>query len=198
MNNYETVLPNLPPPPFGSGISMPSNSMDSSTIAGMRWNGDQLILQLYKLLGDYDVKVDTNGQYTFERLGTVRPRINDEGLQAIMSIIQSNVNASVSLSNITNDDANTLVRQTCIAVAVELTYNQYEWGITDSNKSIIMSVIKSIVFNQQKRAVEGHESQNYRTQTFEQNVQQQYTQNQPNNGGFLASFKPNFLQGGRR
>jgi hypothetical protein len=54
-----------------------------------------------------------------------------------------------------------------------------------------MSIVKSIVFMQYKRPVGGHESHNFRTQTFEQNVQQSYNQPQGGSGGFMSLFKGN-------
>jgi hypothetical protein len=47
------------------------------------------------------------------------------------------------------------------------------------------------VFMQYKRPVGGHESHNFRTQTFEQNVQQSYNQPQGGSGGFMSLFKGN-------
>jgi hypothetical protein len=188
----------IPPMPHGGGYAAMPSVMDNSSIAAMRWNGDAFILQLYKVLGDYDVRVNDDGTYTFKRNTNARPRINDDGLQAIISIVQASVNPFVALSNITNEEANDLIRSCLLDTASEIAANQEAWGIDDSNKTVIMTMLKPLVFNQIKRSVEGHESLNFRTQTFEQNVQQQYTQNQPSGGGFLASFRPSFMQGGRR
>lgn len=164
-------------------------SHEQSTIAGMRWNGDMLIFQLYKLLGDYEIKINDDGTQTFERINmNTKPKINDQGLQAIMGIIQSVVNPSVSLTKIEDYEAKELIKQTLTNLAQDIVMNQELWEISDENRNVIMSITKSVVFSQVKRAVEGHESTNFRTQTYEQNVQQSLQQSN-NNGGF-SFWKP--------
>lgn len=190
----EIVYMDAPPMPQNYGMS--PTMRDNSTIAGMRWNGDQLTLQLYKLLGGYDVKILDDGTYRFERINGAIPKINDDGIQALMSIIQSSINPFVSLSNINDDEANELIRQILIDCACDLVLYKDEWEVKDTNLNTIMSILKNIIFNQQKRAVNGWEGSNFRTQTFEQNVQQQYTQNQNNGGGF-SFWKPSSWKGGR-
>lgn len=176
-----------PMPPMQA--PMPFGGHDQSTIAGMRWNGDTLIFQLYKLLGDYEIKINDDGTQNFERINmNVEPKINDQGLQAIMSVIQSVVNPSVSLTKIEDYEAKELIRQTLTALAIDITLNQDLWAIKEENKNVIMNITKNIVFSQIKRAVEGHESTNFRTQTYEQNVQQSLQQNNANSG--FSFWKP--------
>lgn len=163
---------------------------DQSTIAGMRWNGDQLVFQLYKLLGDYEIKINDDGTQTFERMNVKSsPKVNDEGLQSLMAIIQSVINPSVSLTKVEDYEAKELIKQNLVSIAGDICLNQEQWGITDANRSVVMTIIKNIVFSQIKRAVEGHESANFRTQTFEQNVQQNLNQSNQNTGGF-SFWKP--------
>lgn len=191
---------NLPPPAdwlpplMPAQAPMPYNTQDQSTIAGMRWNGDVLVMQLYKLLGDYEIKVADDGTQTFERLNpNARPKINDEGLQAVMAIIQSAITPNVSLSRWDEDMANELTKQLLSATAQDIGVNQREWGVEIRNLSTIQNIIKMTILSQLRRAVDGHESQNFKTTTFEQNVQQSLQQNgQQSNFSF---WKP--LQRGR-
>lgn len=184
----------LPPSPqmmgFG-GSSMPF-SQENSTIAGMRWNGDILVLQLYKLLGNYDINITEDGTQIFERMKKngleVSPKINDEGLQSILGVIQAVVNPYVSLSNIRDDEANQLIKIILENIVIDIALNQEFWEIREENKTVIINTLYPVVFSQIKRSVDGWEGNNFKTQTFEQNVQQQYTQNNPNQG--FSFWKP--------
>lgn len=195
MDNYIDSQPLPPPSPmmggYGGGSSMPF-SQENSTIAGMRWNGDLLVLQLYKLLGNYDINILDDGTQVFARLKKdgveIKPKINDEGLQSVLGVIQAVVNPYVSLSNIRDDEANQLIKIILENVVIDIALNQEYWEIIDENKTVIVNTLYPVVFSQIKRSVEGWEGNNFKTQTFEQNVQQQYTQNNPNQG--FSFWKP--------
>jgi hypothetical protein len=153
----------------------------------MRWESDELINRLYEILGGYEMTTDSTGQPRYIRRNKdVLPMINDHGLDTIAGIVRSTVNPVVSLSNVEIDYANELVRQTLYTVSETLLRNQSEYGINDGNIDIIYSHIKTLVFMQVMRAVNGHESKNFRTQTLEQNVTQ--NTNKPAQGGGILGM----------
>lgn len=184
--------PMIPPIPQSMGMGNMPYSNDNSTIASLRWNGDALIFQLYKLLGDYDIEILEDGSQIFKRRKIngveVKPKINDEGLNAIISMVQANVNPYVSLSKIRDDEANTLIYQILCHIAKELSINKKNWDVSIENMSFIMLILKPIIFAQIKRPVDGWEGTNFKTNAFEQNVRQDFTQNNPQ-GGF-SFWKP--------
>jgi len=180
--NFMPVMPMQAPMPY---------NQDQSTIAGMRWNGDVLVMQLYKLLGDYEIKINDDGTQTFERVNIkAKQKINDEGLQAIMGLIQSAITPNVSLSKYDEESANEITRQVMTRLAIDLVLNKEAWGISNDNISIIQNIVKITIFTQVRRAVEGHESQNFKTTTLEQNVQQTLQQNGQSSG--FSFWKPMF------
>ena len=169
----------LPPldntmPPMSMPMMPPMFQPQDSNIASMRWEGQNIINELYKILGGYDVKTDKDGNIVYERKNKFhRAFINDEGLEALSAIIQSNVNPYVSLTNIELENANELIRQILYDITECIITKQEEYGIKDiSDANIIYNVIKSLVYCQVMRAVNGHESRNFRTQTTEQTMTQ--------------------------
>lgn len=177
----------MPPPPMngygmGMGVSPPSND---STIASMRWEGDPLVYNLYKILGGYEIKMDNDGNASLYRMNrNARPKMNDTGIESVVSIIRAYVNPVVSLSNIDDEEANELIRQVLYALVSHLAYNQQRFEIDKGDMGLIMAAVKGIIFTQVKRAVAGHESQNFHTQTIEQNWQQHQTMTNQNQGAF--------------
>lgn len=173
-----------PPPQMGYGM-MPPPSNDAS-IAGMRWQADQIVYELYKRLGGYDIVVQKNGVAKLERDPNIKAKLNDDGIQSIISLIQAYVNPVVALSNLDDEEANELIRQVLYRLAGDIVLNKDRFDIHDGDMGFIMNIVKGILFTQLKRAVSGHESRNFHTQTVEQNVQQHTTQNgQSPTFGFL-------------
>lgn len=166
------------PPPSSMGY-MPSMPQQDATIANMRWNPDRIIVELYRILGGYDVKVDDEGNVKYIRRNPkIVPKINDVGLEAIASMIQSNVNPVTALSKISEENAQELYRQTMYDISGIMTINVEEYGIKDKDLALICLLIKQIFFMQVNRAVDGHESKNFRTQTMEQNTTMNQAQQQ--------------------
>ena len=171
----------IPPMPSPDAMTPPSNE---ANIASMRWESQQIVYELYKVLGGYEVNVNADGTIKFYREGTDKPKINDDGIKSIVSMIRSVVNPSVVLSNIDDEDANELIRQLLYALMRHLVYNYKRFEIDEGDIGHIFNIVKPIVFSQVKRSVGGHESLNFHTQTLEHNIQQHSTQGQQG-GGFL-------------
>lgn len=163
--------------------------MISDTIASMRWEVDPLVHQLYRMLGGYEISINENNEIVRKRDKNIRPLMNDVGIERVISLVRGAVNPVTSLSNIDDEEANEIIRQLLYDFVIDLCINQDIWGVQDGDRRTVMSIVKSIIFMQYKRAVSGHESHNFRTQTFEQNVQQSYSQPQNNNGGLFGIFR---------
>jgi len=162
------MYPQAPAPlqPINAGNGM------SDTIASIRWESDPLIINLRIRLGGYRPVADKDGQTMLERQGNVKPMVNDLGIDRFVAIIHGIVNPVVALSNIDDQEANTLIRQILYQIIGDITYNKDRFGIHDGDRRAVMSVLKTIVFMQLKRPVGGHEAHNFRTQTVEQSLNQ--------------------------
>lgn len=178
---YQPVMQTSPMPQ-----GMMSNQM-SEGIASMRWEVDPLVFQLYRMLGGYEITIGEDNKIIKKRESTIQPLMNDFGIERVISLVRGVVNPVTSLSNIDDEEANEIIRQVMYDFICDLCLNQDRWAVHDGDKSTIMSIVKSIVFMQYKRSVGGHESHNFRTQTFEQNVQQSYNQPQQS-GGMIAGL----------
>lgn len=162
------------------------NTLSSDTIASMRWESDPLIIQLRVSLGAYQAVATLDGKTGLQRQTGVTPLINDLGIDRFVAIIRGVVNPVVSLSNIDDEEANTLIRQILYDLIFDISYNKHRFEIHNGDMRTIMSIMKSIVFMQVKLPVSGHEARNFRTQTIEQNMQQ--TLSQPQRGSSLNPF----------
>lgn len=163
-------MPQMPAP-----IAPIMSTTTSDTIASMRWENDPLIVNLRIRLGGYTAVASRDGSTGLQRTEGMHPMVNDLGIDRLVALIQGVVNPVTSLSNIDDEEANTLIRQILYGVIRDLVYNQDRYEIDSGDKTAVMDIIKSIVFMQVKRAVSGHESRNFRTQTIEQNLQQNMT-----------------------
>lgn len=169
---------------------MPAGMMPSSlneNIASMRWELDPLIHQLYRMLGGYEITINEKNEVVKRRDKNIRPLMNDLGIERVISLVRGVVNPVTSLSNIDDEEANELIRQVLYDFTIDLCLNMDRWNVDIGDRGTITSIVKSIVFMQIKRPVAGHESHNFRTQTFEQNVQQSYNQ-PPQQGGLFSIF----------
>lgn len=159
----------------------------SEGIASMRWESDQLIISLRIRLGGYTPMANKDGQTQLVRMQGMIPMVNDLGIDRFCALIQGVVNPVSGLSNIDDQEANTLINQVLKGLIAEIVYNQKRFEIHSGDMKNIMSILKVLVFMQLKRAVSGHESKNFRTQTVEQNVQQSL-QNQSQQSSGMNPF----------
>lgn len=142
-------------------------------IASMRWESDPLVINLRIRLGSYvPTHNTTEGKTQLVRPEGVDPMVNDVGIDRFIALIQGVVNPVTSLSNIDDQEANTLIRQILHDMIFEIAYNKDRFKIHSGDMRNVFSILKSLVFMQVKRAVAGHESENFRTQTFEQSLNQ--------------------------
>jgi len=157
-----------------------------ANIASMRWTPDNLIIELYHILGGYEIKV-VDGVVTKFKQKNKKEFINDRGLEMLSAIIQANVNPHVSLTRLEKAEADELVRQTLYDVIETLTVNQEEYGILNmGDMNVVKTTIFTLVYCQIMRTVEGHESKNFRTQTMEQTSTMNTGQQQK--GGLWSSL----------
>lgn len=169
----------------------PQPPSQDATISSMRWEAQKLILDMYEVLGGYHFVNTGDGEVKpVRRNEKIKPKMNDEGIESMISIIQSKVNPISSLTNIDDMEANLIIRQTLYMIIKHLLYNQERYQIDDGDLELIMDNLKGIVFFQVKRAVGGHESRNYRTQSIEQS-QSLTTENKNKQGWSL-------IPGGRK
>jgi hypothetical protein len=182
------MMPPLPPLSMQAGGPMGYPGQMSDTIASMRWESDPLIHQIYSMLGGYEITVNEKNQVVRRRDGSVKPLMNDVGIERCIALVRGAVNPSVVLSNVDEDRADELTRQVLYRLIVDIAVNQDRWEIHPGDKNTVFSILEMILFMQIQRAVGGHESTNFRTQTFEQNVAQSMNQQQPQGFSLWPTF----------
>ena len=182
-----------PPPPMMSsyGASYPGpipQPLNDPTIAHMRWVPDELTQMIYKRLAGVNISV-VGGEVKYVPIPGVTPKMNQEGIEFVLTSIEGVINQFVGLSNIADEEANELIGQYLYGLAGDLVYNQGRFKLHTGDMRLVMNIVKALVFTQVKRAVKGHESKNFTTQHIEQNTQQHYTQGQQQSSWLLNPFK---------
>ena len=188
MMNEEAETMQQPIPPYYG-----NPSQENSTIAEMRWKDNDLVTFIEQELGGYVTIINTDGTIKKVRTSQFRPKINDEGLQGLISYLRSHINSLLVLSNLDENKAYVLIRIQLLELAKWLAYNQERFQIQKGDMSLITSLVRPIVVAQIYRAVEGHETINFHTQALEHNVQQHSTMNNAQSGNWWP-----FSRGGRR
>lgn len=177
MMQMQQQPPNLP---FGFGV----NGHQDGTIANLRWKDNETINYVEEILGGYKEILQPDGTVIKMRPDYFKPKINDDGLTSVVSFLKSHINPQIALSNFSDGYGMVLIKQQLDSFACHLALNQDRFGIPKGDMGLIMSLVRPIIFAQIMRAVDGHESANFRTQSLEHNVQQNTTMS--NNQGGLS------------
>lgn len=179
-----------PPPSMASYGSYPgpiSQPLNDPTIAHMRWVPDELTHSMYKRYAAVSINV-VNGEVKYVPIPGVRPVMNQEGIEWVLTWIEGALNQFVGLSNISDEEANELIGQFLVDFACGLSYNLQRFNLDGGDMKMITKPVNTLVFTQVKRAVKGHEAKNFTTQHVEQNTQQHFTQGQQQSN-WLFPFK---------
>lgn len=168
---------NMSPVPFNNDAG----------IMEMRWEANKLKLELWQQLAGRVPKVEGDDVFLVRENPTVKPPMNDEGASSCIQVVMGYVNPVVSLSNISDEEANSLASNALKSLAAALVLKGDEWEIrSDADRKLIFESVKPIIFCQIKRSVGGHESKQSRTTTNE--IKQDSTQTNKTSGGLFGSF----------
>lgn len=170
------------PIPINSFVNPTSVNEDS--IMQRRWDAPDFKAELLKQLAGLIMIEQPDGTFLLQREDKYsEPLMNYQGAKRIIQIVNAYVNSPVSLSNISDEDANTMINSCLHSIIDALAMKGAEYGIRDvTDQDIILETIKPIVFCQAKRPVNGHESRNSRTTTSE--VKQESFNKQQTSSGF--------------
>lgn len=162
---------------------------ENPTIMEMRWEAQNLMLQLWAQLAGRVPMVVEGKPYLVKETPTIKSLMNDIGARDIINIVRGMVNSPVSLSNIKSDAADIIYRQVTVSIISAININQDKYEIDGvAEMHVICASIFPILYCQINRAVNGHESKNSRTQT--QEVKQESMSTNKTQGGFnLNPFK---------
>jgi hypothetical protein len=155
------------------------HQMDNSTTAELRWKDNDMVSYVEEILGGYQKMIDENGQEVRVRPPYFVPKVNDDGLSGIVMFLRVHITPSIVLSNFDEVKANSLIRIQLTEFAKWLCINQERFSIKTGDLSLIQSIIRPLVFSQIYRSVNGHEAKNFHMQSFEQNVSQHSTLQNP-------------------
>lgn len=154
---------------------------NQGNIMSMRWENKQLIEQLWRGLAYRVVKTYNGKPYLVQEANT-KPPINSEGAKAVINLIVSVVNTVGSLSQIHQEQALTLLKHIKQAARRLVIVNRYEYECDKRvQKQQVLQIVENICFLQLMRAVDGHESNQSRTNLMEKRGEESYTMQ--NKGG---------------
>ena len=185
VNYYPEMIQNAIP--WSSYSNAPPS--ENPAINEMRWEANNMVVELWnKLAGRVPMVIDGKA-YLVRETPTIEPPMNDLGATRIIQVVRGFVNPVVSLSNISDDEAGLIYNHCMMNIISAMNENQEEYGVKSvAEMQIIISSIEPVLFCQIKRAVNGHESKNSRTQTLEQKTDS--TNVNKTQGGFsLNPFK---------
>jgi hypothetical protein len=104
-----------------------------------------------------------------------KPKANNEGIFAIMNIIQSNINSAVVQGNMDSKDYYGHLRRIHINIATELKNNLYNWEIKEDDYPSINNFIMSLCIPFLSRTINNKERDSYSNtmktvQTIQDNI----------------------------
>lgn len=112
-------------------------------------------------------------------------KLNDEGIQAVMSIVESFLNPSVVQGNTDDDEYKELIANFNDNVAEHLFINQDEYDLSDKDYGLICNKLRFMARLYISRTINDRERESYES-TMQVNETQ--TVNQDNNNGFLSKL----------
>lgn len=131
--------------------------------------------------------IETENGNVITRINDDRKMMNVKGATALYNQIKSSLNTNVTLSNISDDEAKKLSKYILNSVAKSLALNKKEWELKGKDSSSrIMSGIRSMIYSQFKRCVDGFE--NKQISTVQEEIRQ-ITTNNTNQGRSIFGFK---------
>lgn len=116
----------------------------------------------FYLKGFYeDLEIDDNGQaqMTIKSLG--RPKVNDRGLQGIMSFVECTVNPQTVQGNRSEEDFGKLMYNFRIGLARDLFVNEHAYGIDETEYDGICDAICVMVEMFVSRTINNKERESY-------------------------------------
>lgn len=138
---------------------LPMTPAKDAHIAALRWEPDEIIDNLVKRLGFYDMLTDPNtGERRFFRPPNVRPLVNDMGLNAIVGLVQGWVSPVTSLSNWDDMLTNNMIASQLDNLIFLLVENRERYEIEHGDLYVIKGILYSLCVGQFHRAKEGHET----------------------------------------
>lgn len=137
---------------------IPTPQSQDAQIVSLRWEAQQLIHDLYRVLGGYEFQQNGDSVIPRKRNPNAKCLMNDDGIEAMLSVILCAVNPVMSLSNFDDEEANKLIRQTCNMISVHLNVKHKQYKVKHEDIPLIMNNIRMLVFAQIKRPVGGHET----------------------------------------
>lgn len=156
---------------------------DNATVMEMRWESPEFIASLWRIFAGRVPMVIDGQAYLVRENPTIRAPMNDVGASRMIQVVRGFVNPVVSLSNISDDEAGLLFNYCMKGVVTAMILNQEEYEIAnEAEMQLITSALYPILFAQIKRAVNGHESRQSKTQT--QEIKQESMSTQRTSGGF--------------
>lgn len=161
----------------------------SDNVMSMRWENKELLQQLWLNLAYLSPVEDADGNIQMRKVMRGKAPINYEGAKSIINVIQSVVNPVGSLSKISEAQALILLKHIKQSVRRTLATKTVEYECTDrADMQQVLSIVENICLLQLMRAVNGHESQQSRTNLMERREEGSYHQSMKGGSGGIFDW----------
>lgn len=135
-------------------------------------NEDYVQSLLRKLAGKTIVKNKTTNEWVVKSVPGVTPLMSYEGAIEIITYLSMMLNSSIVLSKI--DEVTARIEHDEIMESIDdlFTTNAEHYGLNNTKRYVVASLISTFVWHQLSRAVGGHEAKNLITTVQEQHAEQ--------------------------
>ena len=162
--------------------SPPSGQMDAGLVQWLEHPYDIMDQLKHTLKGEQLFITEDKSKARIERWEVpkgVKPFLNDNGINYVMSVIGAFVNRSATMSYIDDEEIFKIGRLTCDNISIALAMNNGQYGLDMSLYYTVNSIVVNFVYMTLKRAWKGGERDMIKT-----NTSIVHTINQaPNQGG---------------
>lgn len=135
-------------------------------------NEDYVQSLLRKLAGKTIVKNKATNEWVVKSVPGVTPLMSYEGAIEVITYLSMMLNSSIVLSKI--DEATARIEHDEIMESIDdlFTTNAQHYGLSNTKRYVVASLISTFVWHQLSRAVGGHEAKNLITTIQEQHAEQ--------------------------
>lgn len=94
---------------------------------------------------------------------TGEPKVNDQGVQSLMSFIQAVINPQVVQGNFTEDQYNNFIYELNVSLVRNVIINSDTWRVEDEDIGVICDFVMALVIPFLSRTIDNKERESYET-----------------------------------
>lgn len=150
-------------------------------IMRLRWESNRLIESLWQQLAGYSLITLPNKKRVLAPNKKLKGLLSTGGASSVILYIKSVVNSVTSLSNLREEEAETLQEYIMENLACKLGEDEDYENLSYIEKETVLELVRPIIWSQFTRGIKGHESEksitNIQEQRASSNIKESITQN---------------------